>query len=195
MNKGAIGMKSESSPTTENEIKLDPSIMLVSKTDVAGIITYGNNNLTEITGYSEDELIGSPHNILRHPDMPKAIFYLMWQSIRKGDNIMAVIKNRAKNGDFYWVTTDFDIQRNRDGKIRSYIAFRQAPSKDILKVIEPLYVKMLEIEKTSNMDASYAYLENFLQMKKMTYDEFIEDLAKPKGLAAVVYSKMKNLFN
>ena len=188
-------MKSEPSPPTENEIKLDPNIMLVSKTDAAGVILYGNNNLTDVSGYSEEELIGSPHNMLRHPDMPKAIFYVMWESIRKGNNIMAVIKNLAKNGDHYWVTTDFDIQKNREGKIRNYIAFRHAASRDILKVIEPLYAKMLEIEQESDMDTSLEYLENFLGRKGMTYNEFIEDLAKPKGLAATVYSKMKSFFS
>ncbi len=180
---------------TGKEIKLHAKDMLVSKTDAQGNITYGNDKFVEISGYKDCELIGSPHSILRHPDMPQAVFYVMWHSIKKGKNIMAVVKNLSKNGNHYWVTTDFDIQRNREGKIRNYIAFRQVASKNIVTVIEPLYAKMIEIEKEHGMDASVNYLEAFLEEKKMSYNQFIEDLAKPKGIAAVFFSKMKKLFS
>jgi len=179
---------------TGKEIKLNSKDMLVSKTDTAGVITYGNSKFVEISGYKESELIGSDHNILRHPDMPKAIFYLMWQSIKKGRNIMAVVKNIAKNGDHYWVTTDFEIKRNREGKISNYIAFRYPASKNIVKVMEPLYIRMIDIEKEHGMDASVDYLEAFLEEKKMSYNQFIEDLAKPKGISAILFDKMKKLF-
>ena len=179
---------------TGKEIKLNSKDMLVSKTDAQGKITYGNDKFVQVSGYKESELIGAEHSILRHPDMPQAVFYLMWQSIKKGKNIMAVVKNLSKNGDHYWVTTDFDIQRNREGKIRNYIAFRQAAPKKIVSVIEPLYSKMIEIENEHGMDASVDYLEAFLEEKRMSYDQFIEDLAKPKGIAAVLFSQMKKLF-
>ncbi|MEA3490623.1 MAG: PAS domain-containing protein [Campylobacterota bacterium] len=130
---------------TGKEIKISPNTMIVSKTNEKGIITYGNSNFVEISGYKETELIGSPHNILRHPDMPRAIFYFMWESIRKGRNITAVVKNLAKNGDHYWVTTDFDINRDQDLRVKNYIAFRQVAPKNVLKEIEPLYAKMLTI--------------------------------------------------
>ena len=109
---------------TGKEIKLHSKDMLVSRTDTEGVITYGNSKFVEVTGYKESELIGSPHSILRHPDMPQAAFYLMWDSIKKGRNIMAVVKNLARNGDHYWVTTDFEINRSKEGKIKNYIAFR-----------------------------------------------------------------------
>jgi len=143
---------------TGKEIKLSPKDMLVSKTDARRVITYGNDKFVKVSGYKECEMIGSPHNILRHPDMSKAIFYLMWDSIKKNRNIIAVIKNLSKSGDHYWVTTDSDIHKNREGRIRNYIAFRHPASKKIVQVIEPLYAKMLEIEKEHNMDASLDYL-------------------------------------
>ncbi len=179
---------------TNKEIRLNPRDMLVSKTDAKGVISYGNRNFVEISGYKESELIGSPHNILRHPDMPKAVFYIMWESIKHGRNIMAVVKNLARNGDHYWVTTDFDIRRDKSGHIRNYIAFRQGASKSIIKEIEPLYNKMNEIEKEHGLDASIAYLEGYLEEKKMSYNQYIEELAKPKGLAGVLFEKMKLLF-
>ena len=179
---------------TNKEIKLNAKDMLVSKTDQRGVITYGNNKFVEISGYKESELIGSPHSILRHPDMPKAIFYLMWQSIKSGHNIMAVVKNMAKNGDHYWVTTDFDIQRDREGKIRNYIAYRQAAPKNVINEIEPLYKKMLVIENEHGMDASIEYLEGFLEEKGKSYNQYIEDLAKPKGITGALFETMKKLF-
>jgi PAS domain S-box-containing protein len=179
---------------TGKEIKLNPKRYIVSKTDTTGKIIYGNDYFTEISGYKESELIGQPHNILRHPDMPKAIFYLMWQYLQSGRNIMAVVKNLAKNGDHYWVTTDFDIRRDRSGNISYFIAFRQAAPRHVVKEMEALYARLLEVEKEHGMEASIEYLKGFLEERNMNYDQFIEDLAKPKGLKALFFEKMKKLF-
>ncbi len=88
---------------TNKEIKLNPRKYILSTTDLKGNITRVNDYFIEICKYSKEELIGAPHSIVRHPDMPKAIFYLMWQYIQNGNNITAVVKNMAKNGDHYWV--------------------------------------------------------------------------------------------
>lgn len=108
---------------------------------------------------------------------------------------MAVVKNLAKNGDHYWVTTDFNIQKDREGCIRNYIAFRQAPPRDVIKTIEPIYKEMVDIESKEGMNASIEYFENMLKSKNMTYDEYIEELAKPKGIAGTIFAKMKDLFS
>jgi len=179
---------------TGKEIKIDSNTMIVSKTDDKGIITYGNSNFVDISGYKETELIGSPHNILRHPDMPKAIFYFMWESIKNGRNITAVVKNLARNGDHYWVVTDFEIKRDQNMRVRNYIAFRQVAPKNVLKEIEPLYEKMLDIEKEHGMDESINYLEAYLEEKNMNYNQYIDDIAKPKGIASIFFSKMKSMF-
>jgi len=180
---------------TNREIKLSSKKMIVSKTDSSGKIIYGNDYFCEISGYKESELISSPHSLLRHPDMPRAIFYLMWQYLGSGRNIVAVVKNLAKNGDHYWVTTDFDIRRDVLGNIRYYAAFRQAAPKQVVKEMEKLYIKLLEIEKEHDMKASVAYLEAYLEEKNMNYDQYIENLARPKGLSALFFSKMKKLFD
>jgi PAS domain S-box-containing protein len=183
----------QAKPMTINKI-YDGKAM-ITETDPNGIITYANRNFLEFNGFERKELIGLPHSVLRHPDMPKAIFYLMWESIKNGKNIMAVVKNLAKNGDHYWVTTDFDIQRSREGNIRNFIAFRQATPKNVVKTIEPLYATMLEIEEKHGMEESIQYLEAFLEEKQMSYNQFIEELAKPKGISAILFSKMKNFFS
>jgi PAS domain S-box-containing protein len=169
-------------------------MMIVSKTDARGIISFGNDNFVKVSGYPETELIGTPHNILRHPDMPKAIFYLMWQKIQRGKNIMAIVKNLSKNGDYYWVTTDFEIRRDRDRKIQSYLAFRQAAPRYVVKEIESLYTIMLDIEEKLGMDESLLYLEGYLDERGMSYEEYIQSLVAPKGLSETLFVKMRDIF-
>ena len=128
--------------------------------------------------------------------MPKAIFHLMWQHLQSGRNIMAVVKNMTKYGNHYWVTTDFDIKRNSiTEKPEYYIAFRQAAPRHVVQEMEKIYTKLLEIEYDHGMEASILYFEAFLEEKGMNYDQFIEELAKPKGLKAVLFEKMKNFFS
>ncbi len=181
---------------TNKEIKLSSTKFIVSKTDPKGVIIYANEYFQEVSGYKEYELVGSPHNIVRHPDMPKAVFYLLWDHIKNGTNITAVVKNMARNGDHYWVVTDFEIRRNRNtNEITQYVAFRHSVSKKVLQEIEPLYAKMLEIEKADGMKESVEYLNRYLADKKMNYNQFIEQLAKPSGLAGKIFDKMKKMFS
>jgi len=180
---------------TNNEIKLSATKYIVSKTDPKGKILYANDYFCDVSGYKEYELVGAPHSIVRHPDMPKAVFHLLWQYIQNGRNITAVVKNMAKNGDHYWVVTDFEVRRNTVTKeINQYVAFRHAVSKKVLKEVEPLYAKMLEIEKADGMSASIDYLNNYLEAKQMNYNQFIGQLAKPSGLAGKLFDKMKRFF-
>ncbi|WP_292658086.1 PAS domain-containing protein [Nitratifractor sp.] len=186
---------SESRPVpTGREIKLDKKKIIVSKTDMKGVILYGNDYFVEVSGYSEVELIGQPHNIIRHPDMPKAIFYLLWQTISQGKNITAVVKNLAKNGDHYWVVTDFESSRDSMGNITQYIAYRRPVPPQVLEVIEPLYAKILEVEKVHGMRASVEYLNSFLEEKRTNYNAYIAELAAPKGLTARLFAQMKKMF-
>lgn len=179
---------------TNKEIKLDPKKMIVSKTDTKGIIIYGNDYFSEISGYKESELISSPHNILRHPDMPRTIFYIMWEHLNNGRNITAVVKNLTRNGSYYWVTTDFEIKRDNTGSIKYFIAYRQSAPKNVVLEVEKLYAKLLMVEKEHGLKAGIAYLEAFLEEKKMNYDQYIEDLAKPRGFSTILFEKMKQLF-
>lgn len=177
------------------EIKLDPKKYIVSKTDPKGIIEYGNDYFVEISGYKESELIGQPHNIIRHPDMPKIIFKLMWDRIQNGQNIMAVVKNMAKDGRYYWVVTEFEAKRDKlSNKIISYTAYRKAAPESAVKAIEPIYKKLLEIEETSGMEGSEKYLLGLLEEKGVSYDEFIDKLVDNKGIFKVFFATTKKLF-
>ncbi|MCE9687141.1 methyl-accepting chemotaxis protein [Shewanella sp. AS16] len=90
-------------PITDNEIRLREDSILLSTTDLRGRIKYVNDDFCEICGFTEAELIGQPHNIIRHPDMPPAAFEAMWQRLKQGKPWMGMVKNRCKNGDYYWV--------------------------------------------------------------------------------------------
>ncbi|MEA1918740.1 MAG: PAS domain-containing protein [Campylobacterota bacterium] len=175
--------------------KLDPKKYIVSKTDPKGIIEYGNDYFVEVSGYTESELVGKPHNIIRHPDMPKIVFKLMWDRITKNENIFAVVKNRAKDGEAYWVVTEFEAKVDKlSNQIISYTAFRRAAPDKVIAVIEPIYQKLLEIEKESGMEGSEKYLRGFLEEKGKSYDEFINELIGNKGLFSMFFIAMKKLF-
>ena len=131
---------------TAKQIKLDPLQPLVSRTDQKGIIKYTNHYFKKITGYTDDQLIGRPHNIVRHPDMPKIIFTLMWQRLTENQDILAILKNRTKGGDYFWITTSFKTTHSEvTKKENGYMAITYAAPKSAVKEIEPLYQKLLEI--------------------------------------------------
>ncbi|MDH4944623.1 PAS domain-containing protein [Sulfurimonas sp. C5] len=180
----------------DKEKILDPKKYIVSKTDAKGIIEYGNDYFVEISGYSESELIGKPHNIIRHPDMPKVVFKMMWDRINRAQNIMAVVKNMAKDGSYYWVVTEFEPKVDPiTNEIISHTAFRKAAPKKAVEVMEPIYQKLIEIEKEGGMEASEKYLRGFLEEKNLTYDQFIDNLVGNKGLFKIFFSAMKKLFS
>ena len=119
-------------------------------------------------------MIEAPHSILRHPDMPRAVFKLLWDRIQSGNEVFAYVKNRAKSGKFYWVhayvTPIIDSRKNQ---IIGYHSVRRSPSKKGIDIVEPLYRKMLDAEKSGGIQASTALLNSTLSQLKVSYDEFI----------------------
>ena len=171
-----------SKPTPLNEeIQLDPKRYIVSETDEKGKITFANDYFMEVSGYTQDELIGTAHNILRHPDMPKVVFKLLWETISQGNNINAVVKNLAKDGRYYWIFTEFEIRKDTDnGNIIGYHASRKSISKHIIEIISDLYAKLLEIEKTGTVEDSQKYLVEFLKEKDddLEFANIMEEIHK-----------------
>mgnify|MGYP002040358612 FL=1 len=90
-------------PVTNREREFPAEQRLISATDSNGNLTYCNDEFTAVSGFSRSELIGSPHNIVRHPDMPEAVFAHMWSYLKSGKSWMGIVKNRCKSGDYYWV--------------------------------------------------------------------------------------------
>jgi PAS domain S-box-containing protein len=180
----------------DEKVKLDKYKYIMSQTDTNGIIEFANDYFMEISGYSEAELLGKPHNIIRHPDMPKIIFKLMWERLQSGRSIYALVKNRAKSGRYYWVTTQFNIKYDPTRKkCIGYLGYRQAANPKAVKGIEPLYAKLLEIEKAEGMGASEKYLIEFLATQGKSYDEYIHSLALANGAIEGFFNAMKKFFS
>lgn len=160
----------------DKEIKLDPSKVIMSKTDAIGVIEYANEYFMEVSGYEEQELMGQPHNIIRHPDMPKIIFKLIWQRLDDGKNIHALVKNLAKDGRYYWVLTNFETKYDKNGKIVSHYARRKAAPGNAIYEIEKLYKTVLAIEQRKDPEIAEKFFYGLLEDREQSYDEFILDL-------------------
>ena len=158
---------------TGTERFLNEDDFIVSKTDLKGRIIYGNKMFIEISGYTESELLGAPHSILRHPDMPKIVFKLLWDRIQNKEEIFAYVKNLCKDGGFYWVMANVTATVAPDGSIRDYHSVRRKPSQKAMEVIPGLYAQLLDAERSGGMDASYKLLNDILKEKGVTYDEFV----------------------
>ncbi len=155
------------------ELSFSKDELIVSKTDTKGKITYGNDIFYKLSGYTEKELIGSPHNIIRHPDMPKVIFKLLWVYLQSGREIHAYVVNRAKNGDYYWVFANVTPSYDESGRVIGYYSVRRAPEKEALDIIKPLYKKLVKIENSSGVAASEEYIGEIISKNGGRYDKLI----------------------
>ena len=169
-------MKKPSPTNRETIIQTDD--FLVSKTDTKGRISYANPSFIKVTGFTEKELLGKPHDLIRHKDMPRIIFKLLWEEITNKREIFAYVKNMSKDGGFYWVyanvTASLDAQKN----IVGYYSVRRKANPKALEIIIPLYEKLLSLEKSGGMDASYSYLSDILKDKGVSYDELSNNLQR-----------------
>jgi len=128
--------------TVGDEILLDETSLLVSETDAKGIIVYADETFVKFSEYSLEELIGKPHNMIRHSDMPKATFKELWESLKKGNVWQGFVKNRTKSGKFYWVyATIFPFGKDH------YLSVRKMASKDEVEKYTQLYATMRASER------------------------------------------------
>ena len=165
---------------TDREIVMQDGDFIVSKTDLKGRITYANRVFMRIAGYAEYELLNVQHNIIRHPDMPRGVFRLLWNVIESGQECFAYVKNMARSGDFYWVFANVTMDRAADGKPIGYFSVRRKPSRAGIEAITPVYQEMLRIEQRAGArdapDASLKWLVELLQSQGTSYEEFIHTL-------------------
>jgi aerotaxis receptor len=128
----------------EYEIDLDGA--LVSQTDLDGNILYANKNFREVSGYTLDELVGQPHSIVRHPDMPRGTFIKMWDTIKSGQVFNGIIKNMRKDGKYYWINLEILPIKEEDGSISNYMSVARAPSRKDIEENEEIYRRILAEE-------------------------------------------------
>ena len=171
-------MSNKINPTSE-EKKMRDGDFIVSKTDASSRITYCNRRFIEMSGYQESELVGQPHNIIRHPDMPKAVYRLMWETIQNKDEFFGLVKNLCKDGAYYWTLANVTPSFDDNGKVIGYYSVRRKPSDKVIKMITPLYQSMCAEEAryssnaTQAMDASISILKEKCSQMGRSYNEAI----------------------
>ena len=164
----------------ENEIVMRDDDFIVSKTDLKGRITYANRIFMEFSGFEESFLIGKQHNVIRHPDMPRAIFKLLWGEVEAGREIFAYVKNICADGSYYWVLANVTPSFDDAGKVVGYYSVRRKPNVNAIRFITDLYKRMIKIEADAGskeaIAASTRYLNDLLTEKGISYEEFILQL-------------------
>lgn len=151
---------------------------IVSKTDLKGRITYVNEVFCRVACYKEQEALGQPHSIVRHPDMPRCVFKLLWDTIESGNEIFAYVLNLAKDGAHYWVFAHVTPTFSSDGSIIGYHSNRRKPRQDAVNAVTGLYKTLCGIEsqhadRKEGMNASLGTVVNLLKEKGTTYEEFV----------------------
>ncbi|CAA7621364.1 FOG: PAS/PAC domain [Candidatus Terasakiella magnetica] len=152
--------------------------IIVSKTDRQGRLTYVNDVFLNVSGFTEAELIGQPHSIIRHPDMPRCIFKLLWETIEAGREIFAYVVNLSKNGDHYWVLAHVTPDFGPNGEIVGFHSNRRVPRPEAVAAVQPVYKRLLQEEAASadrkqGQEASYTFMMDLLKREGKPYAEFI----------------------
>ena len=172
-------MKYKVEPTRHERVMREDDF-IVSKTDLKGHVTYGNRIFIEFSGYSERELLGAQHNIIRHPDMPRGVFQFLWDTLAQKKECFAYVKNMSKDGGFYWVfanvTPDFDVKGHPVG----YFSVRRKAKPSAIAVVADVYKAMLDEERRAGpkdaCQASLTLLGNVLKEKEISYEQLILSL-------------------
>jgi len=174
-------MKTEIRPTNR-EVFFDRDRFIVSKTDLKGRLTYVNRVFRDISNYTAKELIGAPHSIVRHPDMPRAVFKFMWDRLLEGHEVFAYVKNITKTGDHYWVFAHVTPSFDGSGGFLGFHSNRRAPDRRVLnETIIPFYDALLKTENAvtnakQGLAASYQQFSDVVQSKARSYDEMVFSL-------------------
>ncbi len=173
-------MRPSYSPTGKERFFGEEEI-IVSKTDLKGIVTYANRVFLKISGYSEEELLGENHNIIRHPAMPRCVFKLLWDTLKAKQEVFAYVVNMAKGGDHYWVHAHVTPTVGPGGSVVGYHSNRRVPERAAVAAATDLYAALLAEEKEhsdwrAGMAAGGGMLGSLLASKNVEYDEFFFSL-------------------
>ena len=172
-------MKNKQTPTQQERVMREEDF-IVSKTDLKGRITYGNRIFIEFSGYTEAELLGAQHNIIRHPDMPRGVFKFLWDTLEQRQECFAYVKNMSKDGGFYWVMANVTPDLDAQGAVKGYFSVRRKPARGAVAAMADVYRLLLAEEQRAGprdaCAASLALLTSVLTQKGVTYDKFILSL-------------------
>jgi PAS domain S-box-containing protein len=174
-----------------HEVHFGEEEIIVSKTDLKGLISYANSVFLKVSGFTEAELLGRPHNLIRHPDMPACVFQLMWDTLQEKREIFAYVVNLAKNGSAYWVFAHVTPSFNLSGEHVGYHSNRRVPYPDALPAVKALYGQLSQVERRyanrrEAIQASSEVLRKTLASAGMTYSQFVFSLSKSTNPTASV---------
>lgn len=166
----------------------DEDEIIVSKTDPNGLITYTNDVFIRVSGYTEKELIGSPHSMIRHPDMPRAVFKLLWDTVQQRQELFAYVFNLCRNGEHYWVLAHVTPTIGPSGQIVGFHSSRRVPGRGAVARVKPIYDRLIAEErkhsaKLDGLAASTRLLGEILHDVGMPYDEWIWSIENMAGAA------------
>jgi len=155
--------------------------VIVSKTDLQGRLTYCNDVFCRVSGYDEADLLGRPHNIIRHPDMPGSVFKLLWNTIERGEEIFAYVLNLAADGAHYWVLAHVTPSFDADGTLVGHHSNRRLPARGAIREVEPVYRTLLAEERRHQSGpqaatAGLALLQSLLAEQDTTYEAWVWDI-------------------
>lgn len=166
------------------EILLAPDDLIITKTNPSGHITYANRTFMRIAGYAEHDLLGQPHKLIRHPDMPRGVFRLMWKTLQAGQEFFGIVKNFTSDGNHYWVFANITPDYTADGRLAGYYSVRRQPKRSSIAALVPVYEQMCKLESQSGKadapDVSMAWLLNMLEQKGCSYQQFVLALENSK---------------
>ena len=163
---------------TDRERFFPEDEIIVSKTDLKGHITYANETFLTVALYTEEEVLGKPHNIIRNPDMPRCVFKLLWDTLEMRKEIFVYVRNMAKNGDYYWVFAHVTPTFDGNGSVIGYHSNRRVPDRKQVELFTDIYRQLLAEERRhsdwrTGMEAAGKMLEQMVSTHKMNYEEFI----------------------
>jgi PAS domain S-box-containing protein len=166
---------------TGRDVTFGENEIIVSKTDLRGRITYVNDVFMRVACFSEAELLGQPHSIIRHPDMPRCVFKLLWDTLAQGQEIFAYVLNMNAKGDGYWVLAHVTPSYGVNGDVVSYHSNRRKPAATAVSKARDLYRTLRDIEnapdsRKDGMQAAFDFLVSTLQQQGIGYDEFVLSL-------------------
>ncbi|MDM5272766.1 PAS domain-containing protein [Sulfurovum sp. zt1-1] len=179
----------------EKELKLDKQSNYSICVNQVGIITKVSSEFANLLGYTTEELINERHNIVWHPDMPKIIFKLMWEKLHNGEKFIGFIKHQSKSGDYCWLSNKAYLYSNEPNGTRKYFSYKGLIPMRAKYHIDHLYSSLLKEEETGGIEASEKYLNEYLNFRGVTYDEYIETFDDTVGVFKVGYFMTRKLFS
>lgn len=171
------------------ELIVENNTLITSKTDLTGKIIYANEDFCKYAQFSMQEILYKPHNIIRHPDMPRCVFKLIWDTIKSGKEVFGYIKNKTKQNNFYWVFANITPTFDENSQVIDYYSVRRFPRREVLSLISSLYASLREVE-ASSLQAGCDALTAFVKKQNMEYNEMIYRLQTDESFHEKIRSNL-----